>query len=580
MRTTRRWLATACVATAWLTGCATPVPPPAVEPAPAQATAYAVAMPDGHSAEVATRILEVGGNAIDAAVAAAFTLAVTYPEAGNIGGGGFMLARIHGEATFLDYREVAPASATRDMYLDAQGEVVEGSSLTGHRAVGVPGTVAGLWEAHRRHGTLFWSTVLQPAVDLAERGFAVPPALAQLAREEQAGRLASTNFSAHFAGLAAGATFRQPQLAATLRRVQADGIDGFYRGITADFIVQQMQRGGGLITRRDLEAYRPVWRKPLAASWRGRTVVSSPPPSSGGFALLQLLGMKDVLAPRFEGLWHNSAAYVHLVAEMEKRVFADRAEYAGDPDFVEVPIARLIEPAYVARRATEVNPAAISRIEAVGPGLAEPRHTTHFSIVDGWGNAVSNTFTLNTDFGSGVVVENAGFLLNNEMDDFSARPGTPNFYGVVGADANAIEPGKRMLSSMAPTIVLDRDGRVELVVGTPGGSTIITSVFQTIVNVYDFEMSPQQAVDAARFHHQLMPPTQVTYDPALPVPTIVGLRRFGYEPVPHPWPLGDVQLVVRTAGGWAAASDGRGRGVSKVGPSARDVVANPGRIED
>ncbi len=564
MHSIRRWLATACVGVFLLTGCVTPAPPPTSGRAAAPPASCAVAMPDRYSADVATRILEAGGNAVDAAVASAFTLAVTYPEAGNVGGGGFMLAYVEGEATFLDYREVAPEAATRDMYLDAKGEVVDGLSLTGHRAVGVPGTVAGLWEAHRRHGKLSWSTVVQPAVELADRGFDVAPDLARVAQEERDGRLAGTNFGTHFAGLTAGASFRQPQLAATLRRVQADGADGFYRGITADFIVHEMQRGGGLLTQRDLEAYRPVWRKPLAAGWRGKTVLSSPPPSSGGFALLQLLGMKDVLAPRFEGLLHNSAAYVHLVAEMEKRVFADRAEYAGDPDFVDVPVAQLIDPAYVSRRAAQVNPTAISPVEAVRPGLAESRHTTHFSIVDRWGNAVSNTFTLNTDFGSGVVVEGAGFLLNNEMDDFSARPGTPNFYGVVGADANAIEPGKRMLSSMAPTIVLDADGRVELVAGSPGGSTIITSVFQTIVNVYDFGMTPQQAVDAARFHHQLLPPTRITYDPALPAPTLVGLKRIGYDAVPHPWPLGDVQLVMRHGDAWSAASDRRGRGSARV----------------
>jgi gamma-glutamyltranspeptidase/glutathione hydrolase len=261
---------------------------------------------------------------------------------------------------------------------------------------------------------------------------------------------------------------------------------------------------------------------------------------------------------------------VHLVAEMEKRVFADRAEYAGDPDLVDVPIDSLIDPAYVARRAAEVNPDAISELADVRPGLADSRHTTHFSIVDRWGNAVANTYTLNTDFGSGVVVTGAGFLLNNEMDDFSAKPGTPNFYGVVGADANAIEPGKRMLSSMTPTIVLDGDGGVELVAGSPGGSTIITSVFQTIVNVYDFGMTPQQAVNADRFHHQLLPPTQITFDPALPAATLQALQQRGYEVVPHAWPLGDVQLIVRRGAAWEAASDKRGRGVSRViaGPPA------------
>jgi gamma-glutamyltranspeptidase/glutathione hydrolase len=450
------------------------------------------------------------------------------------------------------------------MYLDAHGEVIEGTSLTGHRAVGVPGTVAGLWEAHQRHGRLEWRTVVQPSIDLARHGFVVPADLAEIATSEQRERLGSTNFSAHFSGLQAGASFRQPELAATLERVQLHGADGFYRGLTADLIVAEMQRGQGLITRDDLAAYRPVWRAPLRAAWRDKTVLSSPPPSSGGFALLQLLGMKQALAAQFEGVEHNSARYVHLVAEMEKRVFADRAEYAGDPDFVRVPIETLIDPSYVARRAAEVQPDAISSVQQVRPGLPESRHTTHFSIVDRWGNAVANTYTLNTDFGSGVVVEDAGFLLNNEMDDFSAKPGVPNFYGVVGADANAIEPRKRPLSSMTPTILLDGDGRVELVAGSPGGSTIITTVFQTIVNVHDFQMSPQQAVDAARFHHQLLPPTQVTYHPTLPAATRAGLRALGYEPTAHPWPLGDVQLVMRSGDSWAAASDHRGRGVARV----------------
>ena len=539
----------------------------------AQPTAQAaIAMPDRYSADTATRILEAGGNAVDAAVASAFTLAVTYPEAGNLGGGGFMLAYMNGEASFLDYREVAPASATRDMYLDARGEVIEGASLTGHRAVGVPGTVAGLWEAHQRHGKLEWRTVVEPSIDLARHGFVVPPDLAGIATSEQRERLSATNFSAHFSGLRAGATFVQPELAATLERVQQLGADGFYRGLTADLIVAEMQRGEGLITRDDLASYRPVWRAPLRAAWRDKTVLSSPPPSSGGFALLQLLGMKQALATQFEGVEHNSARYVHLVAEMEKRVFADRAEYAGDPDFVRVPIDALIDPSYVARRAAEVQPETISSVQQVRPGLPESRHTTHFSIVDRWGNAVANTYTLNTDFGSGVVVENAGFLLNNEMDDFSAKPGVPNFYGVVGADANAIEPRKRPLSSMTPTILLGSDGRVELVAGSPGGSTIITTVFQTIVNVHDFQMSPQQAVDAARFHHQLLPPTQVTYHPSLPASTLAGLRVMGYEVVPHPWPLGDVQLVLKSGGAWAAASDHRGRGVARVVSASRTAA--------
>jgi gamma-glutamyltranspeptidase/glutathione hydrolase len=327
-----------------------------------------------------------------------------------------------------------------------------------------------------------------------------------------------------------------------------------------------MRRGGGLITPQDLRTYRAVWRQPLRSTWREKTLLSSPPPSSGGFALLQFLGMKDARAIDFEGVAHNSPQYAHLVAEIAKRVYADRAEYAGDADFVDVPIARLVDPTYVRERAAGVNPSAISPAQSVGPGLAEPRHTTHFSIVDRWGNAVANTYTLNSDFGSGVVVAGAGFLLNNEMDDFSAKAGVPNAYGLLGGDANAIQAGKRMLSSMSPTILLDRDGRVALVVGSMGGSTIITGVFQVLVDVVDFRMTAQQAVTAPRFHHQGLPISLLTYDGAFAPATLEALRQRGYTVEPHAWPLGDVQLIVRTAAGWDAASDPRGRGEVRLLP--------------
>jgi gamma-glutamyltranspeptidase/glutathione hydrolase len=476
-----------------------------------------------------------------------------------------MLTFVDGTAQFLDYRETAPAAATRDMYLDAMGEVIDGSSLTGHRAVGVPGTVAGLWEAHRRYGRLPWHDVIEPAVQLAQGGFQVPPLLAERATAEQP-RFEHTNFAQYFGGLRDGAWFRQPELAATLKRIQSSGPDGFYEGQTADLIVREMQRGGGLITLRDLSTYRAVWRVPLRSTWRDQTLLSSPPPSSGGFALLQFLGMKDARAVDFEGKAHNSPQYVHLVAEIAKRVYADRAEYAGDPAFVDVPIARLVDPSYLRDRAAGVNPNAISPAQSVGPGLAEPRHTTHFSIVDRWGNAVANTYTLNSDFGSGVVVPGAGFLLNNEMDDFSAKAGVPNAYGLLGGDANAIQPGKRMLSSMSPAILLDRDGRVAMVVGSMGGSTIITGVFQVLLDVIDFRMTAQQAVSAPRFHHQGVPIDLLTYDGAFPPATLEALRQRGYTVAPHEWPLGDVQLIVRTGAGWDAASDPRGRGEVRVLP--------------
>ena len=559
MNPLRRSLLLAFIAA--LSACAvTPTPqPPSAPIAASTGMGGTVAMPDSFSADVAANILAAGGNAVDAAVAGALVLAVTYPEAGNLGGGGFMLIYVDGTSKFLDYRETAPAAATRDMYLDAKGEVIEGLSLTGHRAVGVPGTVAGLWEAHQRYGRLPWRDVIEPAVQLAERGFPVPPLLAERATAEQP-RFANTNFVQYFGGLRSGESFRQPELTATLKRIQESGPAGFYEGETADLIAREMQRGGGLLTPQDLRTYRAVWREPLRSTWRDQTLLSSPPPSSGGFALLQFLGMKDARATDFEGVAHNSPQYVHLVAEIAKRVYADRAEYAGDADFVNVPIDRLVDPSYIRERAASIDARAISPAQSVGPGLAEPRHTTHYSIVDRWGNAVANTYTLNSDFGSGVVVPGAGFLLNNEMDDFSAKAGVPNVYGMLGGDANAIQPGKRMLSSMSPTIMVDREGKVAMVVGSMGGSTIITGVFQVVVDVVDFSLTAQQSVSEPRFHHQGVPANLITYDGAFPPATQAALRQRGYTVEPHEWPLGDVQLIVRTPAGWDAASDPRGRG--------------------
>ena len=320
----------------------------------------------------------------------------------------------------------------------------------------------------------------------------------------------------------------------------------------------------GLITVDDLRSYQPVWREPLVAPWRNYTLVSAPPPSSGGFAVIQLLKMKDALAADFRGLEHNSAGYVHLVAEIEKRVFADRAAYLGDSDFVDVPLAQLVDEDYIQSRAAEVNTLAISSVASVPPGL-ESKDTTHYSIIDADGNAVSNTYTINWQFGSGVVVEGAGFILNNEMDDFSVKPGVPNVYGVVGNTANEIQPNKRMLSSMSPTMLIN-DGQVNLVVGTPGGSTIFTSVFQAITNVLDFGMTPQEAVNASRFHHQLLPPDLVTYSPSRPLEPAVQkeLANKGYRTEPHSWEFGDLQIIYRDQGRYLPASDSRGRGVSRV----------------
>ncbi|NQY04064.1 MAG: gamma-glutamyltransferase [Halieaceae bacterium] len=533
---------------------------PATQAAPA-----AVAMPDRYSAETATEIIKAGGNAVDAAVAAAFVLAVTYPEAGNIGGGGFLTVYMDGEPAFLDFRETAPGKAERDMYLDEGGNFVQRESLVGGKASGVPGTVAGLAMAHQRMGTLPWRDLLAPAISLAEDGFVVDPMLAAYGRGKVQEIAGETNFEEYFAGLIAGQRFKQPELAATLKRI-ADDSQEFYTGATARLLVEQMQQSGGLITLADLAAYRAVWREPIVAQWRDFTIITAPPPSSGGIALVQLLKMRDYAQPLFTDVWHNSAQYIHLLAEIEKRVFADRAEYLGDPDFIDNPVAALIDERYLEQRAQAIDPNAISSASSVGPGLESP-DTTHFSITDSKGNAASLTYTLNWDFGSGVVVEGAGFLMNNEMDDFSAKVGVKNEFGVIGNERNAIAPNKRMLSSMTPTILL-KDAKPALVVGTPGGSTIFTSVFQSILNVYDYGLSPQEAVNATRFHHQLPDATVIRHDQReIAGDTLHELTNLGYKVQPNSWGnLGDVQLIRIVDGKAQAASDNRGRGVAVVLP--------------
>ena len=527
----------------------------------------AIATPDNFGSDVSQEILNKGGNAVDAAIATGFALAVTYIDAGNIGGGGFMTIKMNDEVAFLDYREKAPKAAHRDMYLDENGDVIEYSTLIGGQAVGVPGTVAGFWKAHQRFGKLPWEELVNPAIKLAEEGFLPAKILVDDIQSMKDWFKDKTNFSKYFLSINASENFKQPELANTLRRIAKFGADDFYSGETAKLIVEQMKESDGLITMEDLNSYEAVWREPLRSNWRNYEVISAPPPSSGGFAIIQLLKMKDYLDHFFSGLEHNSAQYIHLVAEMEKRVFADRAEYLGDPDFFDVDIEKLISEEYIARRALEVNPNAISSLESVDPGLESP-DTTHYSIVDQWGNAVSNTYTINWNYGSGVVVEGAGFLLNNEMDDFSAKPGVPNIFGVVGNVANEIQPEKRMLSSMSPTILL-KDGNVEMVLGTPGGSTIFTSVFQTIVNIMDFDMSPYEAIESTRFHHQLLPPDEITYNGftignPLPKETISQLGEKGYKAIPHDYDFGDVQVIVREDESWIAASDPRDRGDSRI----------------
>lgn len=507
----------------------------------------AVAVADKYSADAAEEIFRQGGNAVDAAVAIAFTLAVTYPEAGNIGGGGFMTVYMGGKPYFLDYRERAPLAATKDMYLDKDGNVVKGMSLYGDRAVGVPGTVAGMWEAQKRFGKLKWKQVIAPAIRYARDGFVVDEQLAQRGVDASKEFGGKTNFDQYFSGLKAGATFKQPELAAVLARIANDGAKDFYDGKTADLIAASMKKGGGLITKQDLVQYKAVWRQPIQANWNGYRVITAPPPSSGGIGLVQLLTMKADRKADFDGVALNSPQYVHLIAEIEKRVFADRAQYLGDPDFYKVPVAQLTDAAYIAKRAAEVNPEKPSDTKSVLPGLGtsmpEKAETTHFSVVDKWGNAVSNTYTINGYFGSGVVAEGTGIVLNDEMDDFSAKPGVANMFGVVGSDANAIEPKKRPLSSMSPT-VLTKDGKVALVIGTPGGSRIFTSIFQVITNLYDFKMPLKDAVGAMRFHHQLLPPNTIFWEPYHPIDGELakGIEAKGYTLKGQDF-SGDIQAI-------------------------------------
>lgn len=513
-----------------------------------------VASPEPHASEVGADILRRGGNAVDAAIAVHFALAVTFPNAGNLGGGGFMMVHLDGRQTAIDYRETAPAAARRDMYLDKGGNVIEGLSLNTHQAAGVPGSVAGMWLAHRKFGTLPWKALVEPAIRLAEEGWKLDP---WSARSFAAQR---RNNSPDYLQGKPGERFVQKELAATLRRIAEGGRDGFYTGQTARLIVEEMKRGGGLISLDDLARYEARVRAPVEGTYRGLRIVSMPPPSSGGIALLQLLGMLEGFRP--DRLGHNSPAYVHLVAEIEKRVFADRSEYLGDPDFYEVPVARLVSKAYLARRAAGISLEKKSAPGEVSHGPPEKEETTHFSVVDRWGNAVSNTTTLNGSYGCGVFVRGAGFLLNNEMDDFSAKPGVPNMFGVIGREANAIQPGKRMLSSMTPTFVF-RDGKLWLVLGTPGGPTIFTSVFQVVVNRVDFGMPLAEAVAARRFHHQWPPRTQdadpISFEAGWDAAVLEAVKAKGYAVQPR-GRIGDVQAIEVSGARAAGACDPRGIG--------------------
>ncbi|TMS92535.1 gamma-glutamyltransferase [Pseudoalteromonas sp. S201] len=523
----------------------------------------AVAMPDTFSAHAAKAVLEQGGNAIDAAIAAQFVLAVTLPEAGNIGGGGFMLIHKDGKGDFIDYREIAPSAAHRDMYLDEQGQVIENKSIYGIHASGVPGSVAGMWLAHKKHGTLPWKALVQPAVTLAEQGFVVPEKLAQLIEDYIAhlnNKNIKVNFASYFATATAGALFKQPELAATLKRIRDDGQDGFYQGETAAIIAKFMHQHGGIINQDDLKRYRAKSRTPIKANWNGYQVLTSPPPSSGGIAILQWLKMYELKKPT-PAQQHNSVGYVHLLAEIGKRVFADRAEYLGDPDFYQVPTAKLLAENYLKNRSSSIDLKAISTTENIKPGLKESEQTTHFSIVDNMGNAVANTTTINLGFGSGVVVEGAGFILNDEMDDFSAKPGVMNVFGAIGGKANEIQPHKRMLSSMTPTILLSNN-QVKMVTGSPGGTTIISSVYQSILNAIEFNMSADDVVNSPRFHHQLWPKNVIRAHAGLEPSVKQQLIKMGYTVDERHF--GDMHVIINHNGKLDAASEQSGRGKAIV----------------
>src|SRR5438034_7275748 len=456
--------------------------------------------------QAGVEILKQGGNAIDAAVAVAFALEVVLPDAGNIGGGGFIVHRTAaGEVSALDYREAAPAGASRDMYLDSAGNVTE-KSVVGHLAVGVPGSVAGLHEAWKRYGSLPWATLIAPAIRLAGAGHVIDTARSRdiyYEREMLARFPASrAQFLVNDSAPAPGTLWKQPDLARTLQLISDSGPSVFYRGQIADLIVAEMKRGGGLITKEDLGRYEPKWRKPIQITYRGYTIYSMPPPRSGGVTMGEILNILegyDTL-PAF-----GTPAYVHLLTEAMRRAFIDRNHWLGDPDFVDMPLDRLLSKSYAARLRSQIDPQHATPTPPQATSGSEGMNTTHYSVVDAQGNAAAVTTTLNGGFGSGVTVTGAGFLLNNEMDDFTSAPGKANMYGLVQGEANAIAPNKRMLSAMTPSIVTDSSGQVQLVLGTPGGPTIITTVTEVILNVLDHRMSLGAAVAAPRMHHQALP---------------------------------------------------------------------------
>lgn len=545
-----------------------------------------VSTTDRIASEIGAEVIRRGGNAVDAAVATYFALAVVNPEAGNIGGGGFLIVRMaDGRTAALDFREKAPLGATRDMYLARDGQGTD-RSLVGHLASGVPGSVAGMWSVHQRFGSLPWPELVQPAVNLAE-GLIVHQRLAASLREyeSQLQKFPATKTTFLVDGHAprVGERFVQGDLAQTLRRIASDGSGGFYRGHTADLIEAEMRRGGGIITREDLARYEPVWREPITFQYRDQTVLSMPPPSSGGATIAEILNILE--GYDLQRFGYLSTDHIHVWTEAVKRAYADRNAYLADPDFVPQPTAKMISDVYAGQRRADIRmdrdtPSADVR-PGLGPAPASPSaalrregdNTTHYSVVDAAGNAVSVTTTLNSLYGSLVTVEGAGFLLNNEMDDFATRPGAPNQFGLVQGEANAIQPGKRMLSSMTPIILLGRDGKVRLVTGTPGGATIITTLAQIISNVADFGMDVASATGAPRLHHQHLPDVLSFEHAGLPIAVQQALRSRGHMLQERAGYQGDTQSIqVLSNGTLAAVADPRRGGAAVAVEDARQVV--------
>ncbi len=512
--------------------------------------------------EIGLKVLRKGGNAFDATVAVHFALQVVFPEAGNIGGGGFAVVRTsEGETAALDFREKAPKYASRDMYLDANGDVVPMKSRIGHKAAGVPGSVAGMWELHQKYGSMPWSDLVQYSIELAYNGHVLTENAAYNLNDKQDDFREANRYTpwvVNESGWNAGDTVKQPELVATFVQIQQNGRDGFYKGIVADQIAREMLAGGGLILEEDLEKYQPVWREPVIGSYKGHKVISMPPPSSGGVAVIQLLQGAEQL--KLGNKDHNTPEMIHIKTELERRVYADRATHLGDPDYYDVPMEMLLDKKYNKERFSNISSHEKTPSQEIKEGeveIIESVQTTHYSIVDQKGNAVSVTTTLNGYFGCKVMVKGAGFFLNNEMDDFSAKPGVPNMFGLVGGEANAIAPGKRMLSSMTPTIV-EKDGKLFMVTGTPGGATIITSVFQSIINVVDYGMSMQEAVEAKRFHSQWLPDVVLYEKGAINTADSTRLTEMGHElRMRNAWGKIDA-ILVREDGSYEGAADPRG----------------------